>query len=447
MYDGVFTSINPDNITVSRKADLIFSMDNGGGDTVTFWNEGGYTAKDIPDIDSGETLAGVSYFYLYFLYGEAADALMEGDGSSITEKLNCLGWSIVKCSDVKIHTYWKLVPEQTMVWKQDSKEVRLSQAVVQFSDIVCNSAVGTTYLCLQNEKKAVQKLPIHKCPMPNVSDLRIVNSNPYIGERGTIGWRVENYASFTVTLDGNPVEQSGEYHEETVDIRYGEYAIEVKNRADTVVKKKIAFPLEIIRTFEVERLTETQATFCWEVEEKNADAWEIKQIASNIAAEGEQTYDVRTTEDREFKMTARPKGSSDWVEKSVPFQMPIIKSFGKGTASGNVTDCGRLMKRYERNGFLSRGLVLLSAMESEVCTSYQFSCKGGGGGGGGSTYSHTYHWSGEHVEQYKLQMDSGKEFGPYSADINTVTVQTDSSDDGAWLIAEGSYSYTVKKHT
>lgn len=412
-------------------------MTNEGTKTVTFWNESGYTAKDIPDIDSERTLAGVSYFYLYFKYGDMSDALMEGDGWTITEKLQCQGWSIVKCSDAKIHTYWKLMPTQTIVWEAGSGKAQDAQVVVQFSGIQCNAALGDTDMRIQDETGAVHKIPIHKCPMPNVSDIRIVSSKPYyIGDKGKIGWRVENYGSFKVTLDGDVIVQAEDYHEETRNIRYGDYVIKVKNDAGTTAEGKISFPLEIIRLFEVVKLTPEQATFRWEVEDKNADTWEIKQIANNLPAKGEQTYDVATTADRDFQLSARVKGSSDWVESTVTFQMPVIKTFGKGTALEKKIDCCEILEKNEENGFLAQTLVLLAAEEPDICTSFYFSCKGGGGG---TTYKHTYHWSGENVEKYYLKLDSGHQFGPYTADLTTATEETDSRNDEATLAARRKY--------
>jgi hypothetical protein len=301
---------------------------------------------------------------------------------------------------------------------------------------------------VKHSGKKEQKLPIQKYPTPNVSDVKIETGKPYyIGNTASVSWKVEGHANFTVKLDGTVVTdpQQDTYHQD-VQIRYGEYTIEVTNEINYSVPATFSFELDIIKKFAIDKISKTQVTLEWEVEEKNADECQIKELATaNVALNDTATFDTTTDADRDFQLSARVKGTNNWVYKPVSFKMPVIKSFSKHTTGKTAADCRKFVEKYGREGFLTQELVKSAARQQEICTPFRFSCKGGGGGGG-TTYTHAYQWAGENVQNYYLQMDSGEKFGPYDSNSTTAAVTTTSSSDAAKLIAEGQGGYQVELH-
>lgn len=441
----VTPSINPNNLTVTNKEALTLVLDNLGETDITLHNDHGYTAADVPDFDSPKELEGFDYFYLFFDYGDQPEDLMEGDGSSIQYHFSQpeTDWDIISVLDPTRGTYWKLCPVKTLVWKRGSVGDPNVQVAIKFSEIRCNAVSGKTQMHIKPRLGDTLSVDLWKHPMPSIADFKPASAIPcYIGEKGVLQWTVPDHSFFTIRFNGTELHPDKDFQEETVTIQYGEYLLEVKNRADYTVQKKTQFPLEIIRQFEVNKLTPQEATFTWDVEEKNADKWYIKQVADNLSASGkQQTFPTATTADRTFEMIAVIKGCSTTVSVAVPFQIPVITSF-EAASLNRVANCAAMLRQMNPDGFLPPELVLSAPETRAACFTFYNSCKSGP-----TTYGHRFIWSGEQVTSYLLKMDSGRDSGKLPPEQHEATLYTTSSQDGATLSATGQFEYTVKKHS
>lgn len=455
MEKEILCTMSPNEITVTRQVAITFTMMHQGDQDVTFINENGYTTKDIPDIDSSETLDDLTYFYFYFMYGDTPEALVDGKEDRIEFQCDSEDWDVAggDKSESNSSYLWKICPRETIVWKAGGKG-RNSELVIEFPDINCIGKVGTAYAYVKEGKEGTPiAIPIIKYHNPQIIDLKVLPNESgkqyFIGEKGWIGWTIPNHASFNISLDGVPVIQNADDHKMEVDIKYGDYSLEVVNKADTRELQSTQFQLEIIKSFSIDNLSASEAVMSWEIEVKNADRWELMgfTLTELNPKETNKPIETNTTDDRKFALMAHPKGSGEgeWVTDEKDFKMPVIDSFTVADTTVNKqkrTNCEDRLMGQDLNGFVPIGLIMADGSD-EYVTPFYFTCKGGGGG---PFYDHSYTWSGRNVEQYYLTV-GGARNGPYDKDTTSKTIRNHDKSDSALLEAEGQYHYTVSETT
>lgn len=452
MEKEILCTMSPDEITVTRQVAMTFTMMHQGDKDVTFINEGGYKAEDIPDIDSSEMLDGVTYFYFYFTYGDTPEALVDGNEDRIEFQCDSEDWDVVGGDKSNYGYVWKICPRDTIVWKADGQESN-SELVIEFPDINCNGAVGTAYAYVREGKEENPlAISIKKYLNPQIKDLKILPDEPdkpyFIGEKGWIGWTIPNHASFNISLDDVPVNQNSDDHKMEVDIKYGDYTLKVTNKIGTCESQNTHFPLDIIKQFSIDNLSASKAVMSWEIEEKNADDWKLKgfSITELKSTETHKEISAETTTDRKFTLMAQPKGSAVWVTDEKAFVMPVIDSFtvtSKKVDKQDRLDCENILMERDLNGFVPLELITADGLD-EYATPFCFACKGGGGGGS-STYDHCYIWSGRNVDKYYLTVGGDKK--EFDKDTTSYTIRNQDEYGSAVLEAEGQYQYTVRKTT
>lgn len=448
MNSELLCRISPGDITVNRQVALRFTMKSQGSREVKFYNEGDYTAQKIPNINEATPLSDVTYFYFFFTYGDATDALMKGDVENIQFTWRDKNWDVAECTDPNIGIYWKICPLKDIIWEAHADPEK-SELVIDFPDVVCNGAVGTAYAYLQiGSNKDRIEMSVEKYPEPKIENFKVLSSGPhYIGEKGTLGWTIKNHANYTISLDGSPVIQDTDDYKTEVEIKYGEYTLTAQNRAGTVDQQKTEFDLKIINNFEINEMSPTKAVLSWEIEERNADEWKLKGFSFQElkAKEDKKEIQTETTSDRTFELIVTPKNSGDKVYKDASFVAPVIESFKVKHEKVNKSerlDCEDMLTEVDENGFISPNLIRGEHRDG-YCTSFSFSCKGGGGGGGNS-YNHHFTWTVKNVESCYITVNGNRQ-GSYDASVTNCTVTNQYEKCTGTLEAEGQYKYTVYK--
>lgn len=450
MDSELLCRISPGDITVNRQVALRFTMKSRENREVKFYNEGDYTAQKIPNINEATPLSDVTYFYFFFTYGDATDALMKGDVENIQFTWRDKNWDVAECTDPNIGIYWKICPVKDIVWEAHADPEK-SELVIEFPDVVCNGTVGTAYAYLQEgSSKDRIAVPVEKYPEPKIENFKVLSSGPYyIGEKGTIGWTIKNHANYTIKLDGSPVIQDTDDYKMEVEIKYGKYVLEAQNRACTVDQQKTGFEMNIIKNFEMNELSPSKAVLSWEIEERNADKWYLKEFEDlKLAAKADKMeIQTETTSDRTFELIVTPKNSSENVYEDIPFLMPTIESFTVNNTKVNKSerlDCEDMLTEVDENGFISPNLIRGEHRDG-YCTSFSFSCKGGGGGGGGgNSYNHHFTWAVKNVKNCYITVNGDKQ-GPYGEYVTGCTIKDHYEKCTGTLEANGQYMYAVYK--
>ena len=443
-------SLVPQEVTVTCSAELTFTLVNSSSHPITLHND--EQIQELSASDQSVLPEDVDCFYLYFSYGSGASDLMEENGEKITGTCYSVDWNLKSYQDSKLKQVWVLYPKSTITWAPGSS----GQVKVIFQVPQCNRVPGTTPFYLKPPQGELCSLDITKYPYPSIIDLKISSQGPYyIGEEGTITWTVPDAKCFQFVFDGQPVQPDSDIYTITIPhIRYGTYTLEVYNQIKTKNAKDISFPLEFLRSFQIQSISPQQVTFSWDTEPKNicVDTLKIldqsapeEPLACLSRATGNETVSLSITTDHTFLLQAEIQGTEgQQVQQSIPYHVPVIESFSLADTDHHSDwniNCQQRLLRAGAVDFLPPKLVVGHAASADTVPFY-VSCKGGS-----TTYAHTYRWSGKYIDHYMLETMYHEKYGSFPGDSNGAEIYTTSTTSQATLYGADQYGYVVSRHT